>query len=59
VDVIIFAGRVAPDASVLLDHGVRRLVAITPEGTPLEQALREGALSLTRATADVCRDLTS
>lgn len=55
--VVIFAGRVAPDASVLLDHGVQRLVAITAEGTPLEQALREGAESLTRATAEVCRDL--
>ena len=55
--VVIFAGRVAPDASVLLDHGVERLVAITAEGTPIEQALREGAESLTRATADVCRDI--
>ncbi|MCT7659328.1 glycerate kinase [Mycobacterium deserti] len=57
--VIIFAGRVGPDASVLLDHGVERLVAITAEGTPLEQALRDGAESLTRATAEVCRDLVS
>ena len=57
--VVIFAGRVAPDASVLLEHGVERLVAITAEGTPIEQALREGAESLTRATADVCRDIAS
>ncbi len=56
--VVIFAGRVAPDASVLLEHGVDRLVAITAEGTPIEQALREGAESLTRATADVCREIT-
>ena len=55
--VIIFAGRVAPDASVLLEHGVDRLVAITAEGTPIEQALREGAESLTRATAEVCREI--
>ncbi|SEH85731.1 glycerate kinase [Mycolicibacterium rutilum] len=55
--VVIFAGRVAPDASVLLDHGVHRLVAITPDGTPLEQALREGAASLSRATAEVCREI--
>lgn len=55
--VVIFAGRVAPDASVLLDHGVHRLVAITPDGTPIEQALREGAASLTRATAEVCREI--
>lgn len=56
--VVIFAGRVAPDASVLLEHGVERLVAITADGTPIEQALREGAESLTRATADVCRQIT-
>jgi glycerate kinase len=55
--VVIFAGRVAPDASVLLDHGVERLVAITAEGTPIGQALREGAESLRRATAEVCRDI--
>jgi glycerate kinase len=56
--VAIFAGRVKADASVLLEHGVDRLVAITAEGTPIEQALREGAESLTRATADVCRQIT-
>jgi glycerate 2-kinase len=55
--VVIFAGRVAPDASVLLDQGVERLVAITAEGTPIERALRDGAQSLTQATAEVCRDL--
>lgn len=55
--VVIFAGRVAPDADVLLDHGVDRLVAITVPGTPIEQALREGALGLARATAAVCRDI--
>ena len=55
--VVIFAGRVATDASVLLEHGVERLVAITAEGTPIEQALREGPESLTRATASVCREI--
>jgi glycerate 2-kinase len=55
--VVIFAGRVAPDASVLLDRGVDRLVAITAEGTPIEQALRDGAQSLTRATMQVCAQL--
>jgi glycerate 2-kinase len=55
--VVIFAGRVAPDASVLLEHGVDQLVAITAEGTPIEQALRDGAKSLSRATAEVCRAL--
>ncbi|MFC3775485.1 glycerate kinase [Mycolicibacterium holsaticum] len=55
--VVIFAGRVAPDASVLLDYGVDRLVAITAEATPIEQALRDGATCLTRATAEVCREI--
>lgn len=55
--VVIFAGRVAPDASVLFEHGVDRLVQITPAGTPIERALRDGAAALTRATADVCREI--
>jgi glycerate kinase len=55
--VAIFAGRVKPDATVLLEHGVDLLVPITAEGTPLEQALREGPQALTRATAAVCRDI--
>ena len=55
--VVIFAGRVAPDASILLEHGVDRLVAITAEGTPIEEALRNGAQSLARATAEVCRQI--
>ncbi|GAB5895208.1 glycerate kinase [Mycolicibacterium mageritense] len=53
--VVIFAGRVAPDADVLLANGVDRLVAITEPGTPIAQALRDGAISLERAAADVCR----
>lgn len=55
--VVIFAGRVAPDASVLLEHGVDEIVGITPEGTPLEQALREGPASLARAAEQLCRRL--
>jgi glycerate 2-kinase len=42
---------------VLLEHGVDRLVAITAEGTPIEQALRDGAKSLSRAAAEVCREI--
>ena len=53
--VVIFAGRVAPDADVLLDNGVDRLVAITARGTPIEQALRDGRIALTRAAAEVSR----
>lgn len=55
--VVIFAGRVAPDADVLLANGVDKLVAITTPGTPLAQALREGPESLARAAAAVCRSL--
>ncbi|WP_441959867.1 glycerate kinase [Mycolicibacterium houstonense] len=55
--VVIFAGRVAPDADVLLEHGVAKLIAITSPGTPLEQALRDGPAALTRAAAEVCRTL--
>ena len=55
--VVVFAGRVAPDADVLLANGVDRLVAITAPGTPLEQALRDGPTALHRATADICRTL--
>lgn len=53
--VAIFAGRVAPDASVLLAHGVDEIIGITAEGTPLDQALRDGPAALTRATAEFCR----
>ena len=56
--VIIFAGRVGADASILLDYGVNELVAITPTGTPTDQALR-GPAALTRATAEVCRRILS
>ncbi|MGV9798535.1 glycerate kinase [Mycobacterium sp. NPDC003449] len=55
--VVIFAGRVAPDADVLLANGVDRIVAITEPGTPIEQALREGPAGLTRAAAAVCREI--
>jgi glycerate kinase len=56
---IIFAGRVGFDASILLDHGVGELVAITPDGTPIEQALRDGAAALARATAEFSRRMLS
>ncbi|KUI28220.1 glycerate kinase [Mycobacterium sp. IS-1496] len=53
--VAIFAGRVGDDASVLLDHGVDEIVGITADGTPLEEALRTGPQSLTRAVTDFVR----
>jgi glycerate kinase len=52
---VIFAGRVCPDAEILLQHGVRELIAITPDGTSRERALRDGPAALRRATADTCR----
>jgi glycerate kinase len=52
--VVIFAGRVGADASILLDHGVAELVEITPRRTPIEQALRDGAVSLARAAGEFC-----
>lgn len=55
--VVIFAGRVAPDADVLLANGVDRLVAITAPGTPIEQALRDGPVALARAATEVCREI--
>ncbi|WP_301120154.1 glycerate kinase [Mycolicibacterium fortuitum] len=55
--VVIFGGRVAPDADILLEHGVEKLVAITEPGTQLDQALRDGPAALARAAAAVCRTL--
>jgi glycerate kinase len=40
VPVIVFAGRVSPDAAIRLQNGVHELVTITPEGTPVEKARR-------------------
>ena len=59
VPVIVFGGRISPDASVLHQHGVHELVVITPEGTPVEKALRDGPEALARATAEACRRLGS
>ena len=56
---IVFAGRVGADASILLDHGVDELVAITPAGTPVEEAPRDGPAALTRAAAEACRRILS
>ncbi|WP_454789512.1 glycerate kinase [Mycolicibacterium lutetiense] len=55
--VVIFGGRVAPDAEVLLANGVDKLVAITAPGTPLDEALSGGPAALARAAAEVCRTL--
>lgn len=53
--VVIFAGRVGADASVLLEHGVDAIVEVTAPDTPLEQALRDGPRSLGRAVDEFLR----
>jgi glycerate 2-kinase len=55
--VVVFAGRVEDDASILLNHGVDHLVAITRESTPMERALRDGERALERATEATCRSI--
>lgn len=55
--VVIFAGRVGADASVLLEHGVDEIVGITAPGTPLAEALRTGPQSLARAVENFLRRL--
>lgn len=55
VPVVVLAGRVAPDAGVLLEHGVSALVPIAPPDGDLPTALREGPANLARATAATVR----
>ncbi len=55
VPVIIFAGRVAPDASALLAHGATALVPITPENQTLSAALAAGPANLAAAAERVAR----
>ena len=52
---MILAGRVSPDADVLLDHGVLALVPILPRAMELSEALASGAENLERAAATVTR----
>lgn len=51
VPVVIFAGRVLPDAEELLNQGVSQIICITPSGQNLEQALRNAVDNLETATA--------
>lgn len=52
VPVVIFAGRVEPEADVLLDDDtVEALVQITPEGQPLPEALNRAGENLRAAVA--------
>ena len=55
VPVVIFAGRVAPDASALLSYGVTALVPITPPTQPLSAALVAGPQNLAAAAERVAR----
>ena len=58
VPVVMFGGRVTPDASVLLDAGVTALVPIA-DGQPLEQALARGPQNLANAVESTLRRLTA
>ncbi len=53
VPVIVFAGRVGEGAEALRKIGVTRLVQITPEGTPLDEALAKAATLLRASVAEV------
>lgn len=55
VPCLVFAGRVAADADVLLEHGVSALVPILPAVCDLPAALRDGAANLERAAATAMR----
>lgn len=57
VPVIIFAGRVAPDASALLSYGATALVPITPENQTMSAALAAGPANLAAASERVARVL--
>lgn len=52
---VALAGRVAPDADVLLGHGIAALVPVVPGAVDLDEALRDGPVNLRRATATVMR----
>ncbi len=59
VPVVLFGGRVSADADVLLEDGrVEAIVAITPEGTPLAEALASAAENLERGVAEHLRGRT-
>lgn len=55
VPCVVVAGRVAPDADVLLEHGVAALMPMVHEAARLEELLARGAENLERATATVVR----
>ncbi|MFP5417046.1 MAG: glycerate kinase [Actinomycetes bacterium] len=55
VPVVLFAGRVAAGAEVLLDRGVEAIVCITPEGQPLADALTGASRNLEAAVAGFLR----
>lgn len=55
VGLVLFAGRVEPEADVLRERGVLDLVTITPPGTELPIALRDAGAHLEGAVADWLR----
>lgn len=59
VPVVAFAGRVAPGAEVLLEHGFTAVVPIVHEVGPLSAVLADGEANLARAVATAVRLLVS
>ncbi len=55
VPCVVLAGRVAPDADVLLEHGVSALLSIVPGPVSLTEALASGEENLERTAATAMR----
>lgn len=55
VPVVLFGGRVTPDADVLLERGIEAIVRVTPAGTPLPEALARAEEFLEAATVGYLR----
>lgn len=58
VPVVVFGGRVAEDVSDLFGAGVRAVIGITPEGTPLATALEQGPANLEAAVGKAITSIT-
>ena len=57
VPCVVLAGRVGEGADALLDAGATRIVGITPDGTPTDEALARAAENLRAMTRAVVADL--
>lgn len=57
VSTVIFAGKIKEGAEVLREHGVARIVSISPRRESLDEALRNGRNNLRKATAQTVAQL--